>query len=294
MAAESKRNPDVRGAAARNAEKSGERRSPRMLTASSALRVIALDVIQTDPSYQREIVPKHKKIVAEFNEEALGIPVVGQREDGSLWIVDGLQRLTALRKLERKTVRAEVFVSRGPEHEAEVFRLINQNRTKLKSAELFHALLASGDEVAWVVKKTAESLGFQLTTSTRQRNSGKSLGDAERNAKLLTAVSALYNIAKTSGAEGIKFVLTTIDHGWPADPMGNKAEILTGIYLWWMRREKVVDQDRLIARLKVTPATKVWQQAMLGIGSRPTNVAEVIEKVYRRVKSAKEKKSESE
>jgi hypothetical protein len=71
------------------------------LVVKSALRVVKLSDLSVDQSYQREVKSGHKSIVSDFNEEALGVPLVGQRSDGSLWIVDGLQRVTALKKLGR-------------------------------------------------------------------------------------------------------------------------------------------------------------------------------------------------
>src|SRR5262249_39485041 len=98
------------------------------LGVKAAVREGPLEMLKSDPTYQRDVKRGHKKIVADFNETALGVPLVGEREKGTLWIVDGLQRITALRKLNWTHVKAEVFASKGPEHEAEIYRIINGNR----------------------------------------------------------------------------------------------------------------------------------------------------------------------
>lgn len=162
----------------------------------SALKVLYLDGIQTDPSYQRDVVAGHKKIIADFDPVAFGVPLVGEREDGTLWIVDGLQRITALRKMGKKTMRAEVFRSQGPEHEASVFRKVNKNRTGLKPLQLFQAALTEGNEEAWAVKNVAEEYGFKIpkTHSPSPANSSP-----ENIAVTLSCVNAVQYIYKRGG-----------------------------------------------------------------------------------------------
>src|SRR5688572_29909905 len=126
--------------------------SLKKLVTKSALRTVDLDLLAVDSAYQRDVRHGHKKIIADFNDQALGIPLIGEREDSTLWIVDGLQRITALKALGKTKARVEVFASKGIEHEAEVFKLVNLNRTKLKPVEEFKALLAAHDKESWDIK----------------------------------------------------------------------------------------------------------------------------------------------
>lgn len=251
----------------------------QMLTSKAALRVVDLDEIGVDKSYQRDVVPRHKKIVAEFNEDALGIPVVGQREDGSLWIVDGLQRITALRKLGKKTLRAEVFVSDGPEHEAEVFKLINQNRTRLRPDELYNSLLTAGDTTAWALKETAEKHGFTVS-----RGRGGVRTPPETSSKVILCVAVAYRLVKDYGTGPLDFALSVIPEAWPDDPAGVKFEVIYGLAIFWHRRDKGkgVDRDRLIPRLRLTTPSKIIYAAGIGTGSRMSNAADVIERFYKK------------
>jgi hypothetical protein len=97
--------------------------------------------------YQREVIDAHvAKIGGDgFVEEALGLPCIGVRGDGTKSVVDGMQRITALRNMGYTHVECEWFESRGYEHEALVF-LLKNNYKRLKSHELFKARLTSGDE----------------------------------------------------------------------------------------------------------------------------------------------------
>jgi hypothetical protein len=250
-----------------------------------ALKVLDLDQLQTDLAYQRDVKAKHKKIVAEFNEEALGIPVVGERADGTLWIVDGLQRITALRTLGRLRVRAEVFASRGSEHEAEVFKLINLNRTKLSPQEEFKALLTSHDEAAWRIKAACEGKGFTIMTTT-----GKS-GSLEKSAMQLTCINTLRNVEQNWGVEPLEFALDVIKAAWPGDPLGVYHYMVGGLAIFFIRHEKIVDLPRLVVRLGTTTPQRMLYTALqmsVGTGGRNSQIADIVAKFYRKRTSGRE------
>lgn len=247
------------------------------LVTKAALRIVQLVKIGTDSSYQREIKNKHKRIVADFNAEAFGIPVAGQREDGSLWIVDGLQRISALRKMGKTEVRIEVFASRGPEHEAEVFKVINMNRAKLTSAEEFRCLLTAHDPTAWAVKEVGEKCGFTL-----QYKCGKKPGPT--SAMQLTCFTLLLDMAKRYGTQHIAFTLDCIKASWPDDPLGVYNTVVGGLCIFSARHDGVADGERMIARMRTTTPQKViytTQQMATGT-SRHMIAADVFDKIYQK------------
>jgi hypothetical protein len=255
------------------------REARRKLVVKSALREVKLEDVQTDPSYQRDVKKKHEQIVANFNPTALGIPVVGEREDGTLWWVDGLQRGTALLKLGKKTVRAEVFRSDGPEHEAKVFKLINLNRTKLNSREEFRSLLAGQDELAWKIKNAVEKLGYKIvlgrgTSATR-----------ETQATYLQGVNTMYKGAGKYGVAALEFALSTIKEAWPGDVIGSTHLIIGGLMMFWKAKDGVVDNARLIPRLQtVTPHQIIYTAGLTVSGNNKQGaVVHVIEKLYKKV-----------
>lgn len=242
------------------------------LVVRAALRVVKLDSIRADPSYQRDIKSSHKKIIANFEPHALGIPLLGERDDGSLWVVDGLQRITALKALGKTEVRAEVFHSSGPEHEAKIFVFVNGNRTKLNSCELFFGRLCAGDEVAWELKKCVEERGYSIPKKTR----------AGQNAKALLSPRLMYDIVKDHGTDSIKWLLGVIDKAWPGDPVGIKEGIIGGMALFYRRRDGQIDTDKLVRNLSTSTPTKLIYSASLGVGDRSSTIADVLEKFYRK------------
>lgn len=253
-----------------------------MLTTKTALRVVNIEDIGFDPSYQRDVVRSHRKIVSEFDENALGVPLVGQRSDGTLWCVDGRQRLTALGKLGKKTVRAEVFVSSGPEHEANVFKLVNGGRTKLQPGELFRAKLTAGDQEAWAIKSAVEAAGFKLLI-TRGRTGGGHGETAWREVRAVTTLTLVYRMggAGSDGGKRITRTLKAAAEAWPGDMLAANSDIIGGIGQFYQHiGDDSVDDARLVDRLKQTTPAKLLYSAGLGIGGRHANVAEMVGKMY--------------
>jgi hypothetical protein len=247
------------------------------LAVKAALRIVPLDQLQTDPSYQRDVGDKHRLIIADYDPEALGIPLVGQRGDGSLWIVDGLQRVTALRKMGRhKHLRAEVFPSRGPDHEAHVFRLVNANRAKLSSGALFRARLTEGDVAAWEIQETVTKAGFRLAL-------GKS-GKATTAARELTCVNALIAIHHRHGVAAIAVALDIVNRAWgdSSDRNAVNSFIITGLADFCATQDFVVDVDRLVPRLQTSTPAKILYSAGLGNWAKAEGVCNEIARLYRK------------
>ena len=255
----------------------------RKLVSKSALRVINLDTISFDPSYQREVKSKHKRIVTSFNPDALGIILVAEREDGSLWCVDGRQRITALLKMGRKTVRAELFKSDGPEHEAMVFKLVNMNRMPLNPQEEFKALLTAGDKLAWQIKETVEKCGYKITLSSRGRPRD------ERGNNEVNAINCLMRNCRKYGTEPLKFCLETIKAAWPDDRIANTNGMLAGLMLLHVRFKGIVDNERLLQRLRAVTPHKILYQASQEVLSKNqwAAIADVLERLYKKRSQSK-------
>jgi len=242
---------------------------------SVALRVLDVSAIRVDETYQRGVRGKVKSIVAHFDPHALGVLTVGERPDGSLWVVDGLQRLTALKRLDIKTVRCDVFPSGGAAQEAAVFALLNRNRCALHPLEVFNSELASGSAAAVELKRIAEAHGFIIP---KRRVSGQRI--AENQARELACVGTLLRAYKSIGADGVSAVVGVLARLWPGDPRRTQADILGGLWTWYSRRKGDADLARLVDRLNKTTPQRLLYTASQGIGGRDANVADTIERPY--------------
>lgn len=252
----------------------------------NALKVVYINDLRVDLRYQRD---KNKtairRIGKDFIPEAMGVPVVGEREDGSLWIVDGQQRIEYLKGEGKTQVRCEVFASKGVEHEAAVFTRINKNRTGLKPLQVFQAALIEGDETAHKIKDLVEEYDFKIPKSG-SRSTGLS---PELDASHITCVNALELIYSRGGDNALKFCLGIIKACWPNDVIKTRDIILSGLYHFWSNREGIVDLDRLLPRLNTTnPNAMIYTAGQMTGSARTANMAIVIERLYQK-RSVKKK-----
>ena len=121
--------------------------------------------LQRDERYQRDEVSgaKTEEMGRNYSPEAVGDLTVGHRADGTYWVVDGWQRLLAMRfRGDIKTTRCTVFESRGVEHEREVFGRININRTPLNVYDKFNNQALRGEQPYAEVNDCLRKLGLQV------------------------------------------------------------------------------------------------------------------------------------
>lgn len=126
------------------------------------VRMVAVSDLIVDESYQREAIGAHVAGIAKhFDEEAFGVIVAGEREDGTLHPVDGFQRLNAAMERGLTNVPCQVIPSRGPEHEAELFGKLNKRRG-LSTHQLFKADVCAGKPDAVAVYEAITAAGLNV------------------------------------------------------------------------------------------------------------------------------------
>lgn len=260
-----------------NDEKPKEER----LVVNNAVRILKISDIQFDPSYQRPLNNSHRKIMANFNPEAFGVPCVGERKDGSLWGVDGRQRITAVSKLGRTTVRCEVFASDGPQHEARVFREINGLRVRPTAMDMFQSGLTERHPDCLLVVKVVEEYGFSIPNNLSGRNATHD--DPETSAKRIVSVSALLKCLKrVGGEENLRAVMKAMSLVWETDPARTKGNMIEGLSVFCARHDNAPDYNRFKINLSTTTPAKILYSAGLGVGDYANNVADAINKIYQK------------
>jgi hypothetical protein len=186
---------------------------------TSDVRVISLSLINVSPPYQRTIVRNEvRSIVKHFDEDAVGALMVGERADGSLWLVDGLQRYTALRELGIALWKVVIFQSRGQAHEAKIFKIANTGRTKVSAGSIFRAALVEGEQDCIDINALVESCGLRLDLD--------GVGSHWPNVKAIKAVQRVYS---RYGAETLRRSLDVITSSWPENEDGLRGDTIEGI-----------------------------------------------------------------
>jgi len=213
-------------------------------------RKISVDELQISDAYQRTIVPARvNRIAKNIDQDAFGSLTVGERRDGTLWVVDGMQRLTAARKLGIAMVPCDVFQSEGQEHEARVFRLKNKERTNVTACALFRAQLVEGDEQTVAIAKVVQAAGLHLRFETG--------APGWPNVKAVVSLERAY---RKVGVEGLEAVLAIISQAWFGESDALRGDIIYGLACF-IHKTPDFDKERLVKKLADKPVSALIRAA---------------------------------
>lgn len=153
----------------------------------------------TDDRYQRPLNQTLvKQIVREFDPILVGTLDVNARKDGTLAIMDGQQRLEALRRLGITEAWACVYALPTVGDEADFFYRKNHNRRSVKPYYAFQARLLAGDEEAHEINAVLNGRGYRFALKTNEAT-----GE-------IGSVSMLLNAFKMFGKETMGNVLQAV------------------------------------------------------------------------------------
>jgi hypothetical protein len=129
-----------------------------------ALMYVAKTSLRIDPTYQRALNEHRRKRIAQaFNWAAFGVLVVAQREDGTMYVIDGQHRLAAvLSRSDVVNVPVVVFPMVGVKDEAIDFLITNKDRKPMRGIESFRAMLVAGDKDAVAVNDLVHACGREI------------------------------------------------------------------------------------------------------------------------------------
>lgn len=126
--------------------------------------------------YQRSLSSAHlNRIVRDFDDRLLGLPVVSLRNNGSMYVIDGQHRLAALAKLGIAEVDCQVLRQTSTQAEAEMFVKVNTIKKGLNGVDKFFALLEANNASAISCKALFARHGWELVrgSTTRVENRGE-------------------------------------------------------------------------------------------------------------------------
>jgi|688.fasta_scaffold182153_4 hypothetical protein len=216
-------------------------------TDNKKLAVASLNICD---AYQRTVVRSQVNSIArDLDQDAFGSLTIGERRDGSYWIVDGQQRCEAAKKLGIQTVPCDVFQSEGPRHEARVFRIKNKHRTNISPVTLFKGAMTEGDEQTLAIVEVV-------------RLSGLKIGLDCHSVKwpYIRAVRALERSYRRCGGEGLSAALSMICDAWPGEDGALQGDMIEGL-CWFVKKHPEYDRARLVTRLSKKSITSVIRAA---------------------------------
>lgn len=237
-------------------------------------RMVDVDALNVSEEYQREmIVPHVNEMEKNFDPEAFGIPLAGERDDGSLWLVDGFQRVSMARQLGIKKVPCEVVKSRGVQHEAALFRK-RARRRNLSACQLFKALVAEGNDEAKQILQVVNDAGLNVAGMAQSKRGGT-----------IGCIKSCRDAFKLGGAEHLAIVLTTLKRAWGGGHENAYHQAMVdGLSLFLSRYHGEVDIRRLTNKMAAESPAHVLGQArpfkLMHGGSRGKAVGHAFKAYY--------------
>jgi hypothetical protein len=129
--------------------------------------------LSVDPRYQRDRNEHQISIIRrDFNWLAFGALIVAEREDGTLWVVEGQQRLAAaMGRADIEKVPCVIFQVGDIRSEAQAFLDTNGNRKPVSSVDLFRSHITTEEPVTIRCDALIKEAGYRVSRSS----SGKTI-----------------------------------------------------------------------------------------------------------------------
>jgi hypothetical protein len=248
--------------------------------------IVQLDRLRVDEGYQRPLTNFWETVRDNFNPALVGTLVVSERKNGSLWIIDGQTRWSAMCEQGWESYTDEngrvhngapclIYEGLNKAQEAQLFALLQTQRRGMRSYHRFRAQLVAKDKTAVGIAKVATNAGFDL--------------GVEESRNTLQSIAALERAYKVS-PDHLADVLTIIRDVWgTTEKTAVAAQIIAGLSTF-VRKQERVDYDRLKDRLRdVTPQLLINRAAQIREGAGPGtgaagSVAQAILSEYMRKK----------
>ena len=207
------------------------------IRSSSKTKNVPLGKMRVSPVSQRELKEyRVNKLLADFDLEKLGLPVLNHR-DGWFYIIDGQHRIAALTRWlgvgwEIQRIDCRVYTDLTEAEEADMFDRLN-DVLAVHAFDRFNVRVTAGRYIETEVKKTVEQQGLVISRS-------KAAGG-------ITAVSTLVRIYKKSDGFTLGRALRLIRDSF--GDSGFEAKVIEGISLVCQRYNGAIDELAVVKKL---------------------------------------------
>ena len=202
--------------------------------------------------YQRPVKDwKVNKLVREWDDR-LADPVTVSRRDGKLYLVDGQNRVAALRRMNGDKdlmVPCRMHYGLSYAEEAELCWKLDQAKSRLTLAQSITALKEAGtDEEISAILRLMEVNGFKWTLD-------KDIpGEYE-----IRAARAVLSAYRLLGVAGFSRLLELMAGTWHGAPSSLKASMLSGMALFLKTYEAELNDRAFIRRLSAVEPEEIIQ-----------------------------------
>jgi hypothetical protein len=141
------------------------------------LAMVKISDLRIDHAYQRDLqIPRANRIAKAFSEGAMKAISVSQRDDGSLYVYDGMHTMDAADAAGLKEIPA-VIVRGDQKKEAEWFTLINgSNSRRVSARDKLRAGVVAEDKAAGKLADLLAAYGVEIGKGGNRKNQTNSIG----------------------------------------------------------------------------------------------------------------------
>lgn len=200
---------------------------------------VKVSEIRYDPRVQRPLNENRVKTMARnFDESAVGLITVSEREDGGYYCVDGWGRTNALLAVGLDDER-DVLVYHGLSlaREAQLFLWLN-NKSNVTAYEKYCVGLTAGETEALRIDHIVREAGLRVSNS---------VGDG-----LVVAVVALRQAYRLDSGLSLSKALHMSQSAWGAQPNSREAAIIMGL-AFVFKTYQDIDTEALRGKLSKYP-----------------------------------------
>lgn len=190
------------------------------------VELVEIASLFTDDRYQRPIQERFVAMMAEdFDETLVGCIDVSDRADGTHAILDGQQRVGAMRIIPepKTTCYAAVFTDMDLEDEAGFFYRKNKDRKAMKGFYGFRARLVAGDLDAVGIDDAVRSEGFELAEKT----------DHVTTIGAISTVETAWGLHSVHRSEALSPALRTLKTAWPGREDSLSSQVIAALARFW-------------------------------------------------------------
>jgi len=195
-----------------------------------------------DDTYQR---PPHRAFIVEmaenFDESLVGTIDVSRRKPNLFAVLDGQQRVEAMRLVGKTAAFASIYDGMSIQDEAAFFYRKNKDRRAMKHFFAFRARIVAGDPVAIKINEIVEMQGFSLGPSSNERDT---IGAT-------TSIENAYMYGSNWRDESLTPTLVTIREAWLGRNGSLDGVLIGGLSRFWQHfSDEEVDMATVVETLQ--------------------------------------------
>jgi hypothetical protein len=229
----------------------------------ASVEMIDLSLVNVDRTYQRAEKPYVHKIAKEgvFDQNAVGYPVVNRRPDKSLFVIDGQQRIKALKLRKVTHWPCRVTDLATVEQEAELFGRLNgseKTSSQVSQRDKFKALLAAKNAHALACVEAVKAGGMLLVWARHPINETHLENDIVW--RQIEHTSFVMGYAQAYGYELVTRACRIMSESWPKSPDVRRWTVVGAVFRL-LADHPDIDDDRAIRQFRLMPAISIDQYA---------------------------------